>query len=126
MAKVLKLTCDFVPKNGWMWQIKNLPYWDWFEKREYPNTKFPLVGMYHSCDTPESVVAGVYRAIYDYHQVAELGYGFHDGDVIESDPVTVNKYHHYDEKLGKIDIPAMRFKVVSYHVVQELPENNDK
>lgn len=126
MSRVLKLTCEFEPNQGWMWQIRGLPYWDWYEKREYNDTRFPLVGMYHACDTPESVVAGVYRALYDYHQTTEKGYGFQDGDSIVSEPVAIYKYHSYDFTRGTVHVPAMKFKVISYHIVQEEPEFKDE
>jgi hypothetical protein len=86
-----------------------------------PNTELNLVGMYHSCDTAESIVLGVYRAIYDHHQVTEAPCGLKDGDEIVSEPCKVPVYHSYDNP-PTIDVPAMRFTVNSFHIVMETPD----
>jgi hypothetical protein len=120
MSRTFKLVCEFVPRNGWEWKILGLPYTCWYKKTTTPDTALPLVGLNHGCDSPGSIVASVYEAIYDHYQVTENS--FKDGDIIESEPVTVNKYLSYDDNRGKVEVPAMRMRVVSFHVVLESPD----
>jgi hypothetical protein len=121
MSRRLKLECRFKPRNGWSWFLPGLPSWDWYDEVEDAETELVLVGLNHACDTPGSVVGGVYSALYDHHQVSEGKYGFKDGDVIESDATRINKYHSWDDGFGTVDVPAMRFRVESFHVILEEP-----
>jgi hypothetical protein len=114
-----KLECRFFPRDGWRWMLPGLPDEDEFSNDPpEPDTTLWLVGHRHACDKPESIVGGVHTALYDHHQTSD---SFKDGDTIESEPVSVNKYHSYDDRFGKVDVPAMRFKIISFHVVLEEP-----
>lgn len=122
MARTLKLEVVKRKNHNPRWTIRGLKDYCPLDKVEKPDTEFVLVGMYHSCDTPESVVSGVFRAIYDHHQVMDEPYGFQDGDVIESEPVTVSKFMSWDESYPQLQIPAMRMRVNSFHVILEEPD----
>lgn len=115
-----KLEVERKPGEKLEWVIRGLPQEN-YKGDIKPDTTLYLVGLHHSCDTPESVVLSVYDAIYDNHQVSGKGFTFRDGDVVESAACEVGKYHSHDAEV-MVPVPAMRFKVYGPHIVMETPD----
>lgn len=104
----LKLVCRHDPRDKSTWVV--------VDEAVFVETRLLLVGLNHACDTPASVVAGVFGALYDHPP-----HGLQDGDTIVSLPTKVNCYHRWDERFGSFTVPAMRFRVDGVHVVLEDP-----
>lgn len=120
--KNYNLEVESSPGNDPVWVVRGLPSlgnapgegWE-IEERDLPDTYLWLVGHEEACDTPESVVAGVHRALYDMYQCVDDG--LQKGDTLESEPVTVNKYMSYSDEFGSFTVPGMRFRVEGVHVL---------
>jgi hypothetical protein len=121
MRKIVLECVQPDPRNDWHWQLR-VPCPDVHPARD-PRPpgeqdivhKLVLVGMYHACDSAESFESGVFRELYDSRQCENI---LRDGDVIESKPCRVSKYHSYENR-EMIDLPAMRFRVQGVHVIPE-------
>lgn len=137
-----KLTLVDIPRNGQRWVIQGLP-----EDKEVcrlmrvkpqEDTTLWAVGMHEANDSVESIVRGVYAAIYDLYQVSET---LKEGDIIKADACVARKFLDYD--WSKCDpnnvysqykhrhlqetfqIPAIEIHLVDVHAVLVTPKVAD-
>lgn len=102
--------------NGHQWTIIGLEDIDPLTDKIEPDTVLWLIGMEDACDTTKSVCNAIHGCLYDLYQTSGQ---LKDGDTFIVKPATINKYHSYDSKLGKLRIPAMTFVCEGVHVIKQ-------
>jgi hypothetical protein len=69
--------------------------------------------MHQACDCAESLVLGIYSALYDEYQMND---NLNEGDRFHVPARTVYKFLSFDAAAGRIRIPAMTFICIDVHV----------
>lgn len=107
-----KLELTSPPRDNQRWLVRGLVQ-TFMTDEPKPDTMLHP-GMFQSCDTAESVIAGLHEELYGLLQTHG---GLRDGDEFVSEACTANKYHGHDPKeFGSFPIPALRFVCEGIHV----------
>jgi hypothetical protein len=113
-----KIALKQTPENNQMFAILGLESKpEHLSEGEQPSPDFYLwlVGLNEPCDTPESIIAGLHDTLYALLQCDDR---LSDGDSFEFPGGLANKYLHYNNSLGVVSIPAVKFDCQGIHIIQ--------
>ncbi len=97
--------------NGHKFKIVGLQRINYFDRLKPDSRIFP--GMHQACDSPESIVLGIYAALYDEFQMND---NLKDGDRFRIPARTVYKFLSFDKAAGRVRIPELTFVCAGVHV----------